>query len=244
MQCPGLSQGCPAPGSPGPEEAHVRDVASHGSIIVVLAAILGPFQGRAITEESGSYPLQRTSLRVDGPQRYSGSREKGRVRLHLGSLTPTAQLPGPQHPGTTRAWTAAHPGSPTPPQASSLTLAQLGPKGASERAEAELAAPDAGGDGHPWSQTVPTGGSHRAPPPGLAHLGPRGGAHAFISCWENAPGFRRVRREAGIGAAAPQFRQSQGLEVLVSSLTPAAIALNKSFSSVLSPFPSNREPPQ
>lgn len=50
-------------------EAHVRDVASHGSIIVMLATILGAFQGRAIAEGLLISPAAYFT-QVDGPQRY------------------------------------------------------------------------------------------------------------------------------------------------------------------------------
>lgn len=110
----------------------------------------------------------------------------------------------------------AHPGSPTPPRASSLTLAQLGPKeGLPSRAEAELTTHDAGGD------EVPPVVADRAPPavhehlhPALTHLGPRAEAHPRLLLGENLASGRA--EEAGVGATPPaeppQDRQSQGLE--------------------------------
>ena len=142
-----------------------------------------------------SYPLQRTSLRWMGPRATAQSGQKGRVRLHLGSLTPTAAALGPSTLGPPGHGPAAHPGSPTPPQASSLTLAQLGPKeGLPSRAEAELAAHDAGGDEVP---SVVTDGAplavHEHLHPALAHLGPRAEAHLHLLLGEH-PASGRVRR--------------------------------------------------
>lgn len=81
----------------------------------------------------------------------------------------------------------SRPSDPTPPQASSLTLAQLGPKeGLPSRAEAKLTTYDAGGDEVPPVITDCTPlAVHEHFHPALAHLGPRAEAHPWLLLGEN-----------------------------------------------------------
>lgn len=116
------------------------------------------------------------------------------MRLHLCSHP--AEAPPPQRgravldPGTTWATKdgpVVHPDPPTPVQASSLTLAQLGPKqGLPSRAKAKLTTHNAGRD------EVPPVVTNRSPlavheyfHPALAHLGPRAEAHPWLLLGEN-----------------------------------------------------------
>lgn len=52
-------------------EAHVRDVTPDCSVILVLTAILGPFQGKAVTEGLLISPAAHLT-KVDGPQSWVG----------------------------------------------------------------------------------------------------------------------------------------------------------------------------
>ena len=160
----------------------------------MLATILRPFQGRAIAEGPLISPAAYFT-QVDGPQRYSRERGERPCEAPSWQPHPYGSCPGPQHPGHRP---AAHPGSPTPPQASSLTLAQLGPKeGLPSRAEAELAAHDTGGDEIP---SMVTDGAplavHEHLHPALAHLGPRAEAHLHLLLGEHLASGRVRRRQA------------------------------------------------
>lgn len=117
------------------------------------------------------------------------------LRLHLCSPTAVASPPqrgrvlilGPSTPGPPRDGPVAPPGSHTPPQTSSLTLAQLGPKeGLPSRAEAKLAAQDAGRDEVPPVVTdcTPLAVLEHFHP-ALAHLGPGAEAHPWLLLGKN-----------------------------------------------------------
>lgn len=99
-----------------------------------------------------------------------------------GELSWTLELPGPP-----RDRPVAHSGPPTPLQASSLTLAQLGPKqGLPSRAKAKLTTHNAGRDEVPPVVTNRTPlAIHEYFHPALARLGPRAEAHPWLLLGEN-----------------------------------------------------------
>lgn len=112
------------------------------------------------------------------------------LKVHFCSPTAVASPPqrggvsvlGPGTPGPPRNGPVARPSPTPPPQTSSLTLAHLGPKeDLPSRAEAKLAAHDAGGDEVPPVVTdcTPLAVLEHFHP-ALAHLGPGAEAHLWF----------------------------------------------------------------